>query len=202
MPLLFSRLPMFPFFDLAHYVASVMALKEQRGERRRLAGRDGATPLRVPVSSSRVSPVPPPCLPPCSPMSPPPGPPSPGRARPEAGGWGAPCRRPPQSRLGKGGRRARWRGVPGGSQGAGSGGPAGAGLSRRVPGGARRDLPLPGFCRWVSAGAASVSPGVGVLERLRGLLPRGPSSLQKARECWGVFFTTFGFYLFLMTASG
>ncbi|KAF1434385.1 Trimeric intracellular cation channel type B, partial [Spheniscus demersus] len=30
-PLLFSRLPMFPFFDLAHYVASVMALKEQRG---------------------------------------------------------------------------------------------------------------------------------------------------------------------------
>lgn len=32
-PLLFSRLPMFPFFDLAHYMASVMALKEQRGER-------------------------------------------------------------------------------------------------------------------------------------------------------------------------
>ncbi|NXM23913.1 T38BA protein, partial [Oxyruncus cristatus] len=30
-PLLFSRLPMFPFFDLAHYVASVVALKEQRG---------------------------------------------------------------------------------------------------------------------------------------------------------------------------
>lgn len=33
-PLLFSRLPMFPFFDLAHYMASIMALKEQRGERR------------------------------------------------------------------------------------------------------------------------------------------------------------------------
>ncbi|NWU89000.1 T38BA protein, partial [Upupa epops] len=31
LPLLFSRLPMFPFFDLAHYVASVMSLKEQRG---------------------------------------------------------------------------------------------------------------------------------------------------------------------------
>ncbi|NXK89134.1 T38BB protein, partial [Formicarius rufipectus] len=30
-PLLFSSLPMFPFFDLAHYVASVVALKEQRG---------------------------------------------------------------------------------------------------------------------------------------------------------------------------
>ncbi|NWX83333.1 T38BA protein, partial [Nothoprocta pentlandii] len=30
-PLLFSRLSMFPFFDLAHYVASVVALKEQRG---------------------------------------------------------------------------------------------------------------------------------------------------------------------------
>ncbi|NXI48380.1 T38BA protein, partial [Galbula dea] len=30
-PWLFSRLPMFPFFDLAHYVVSVMALKEQRG---------------------------------------------------------------------------------------------------------------------------------------------------------------------------
>ncbi|XP_051497964.1 trimeric intracellular cation channel type B isoform X1 [Apus apus] len=29
--LYFSRLSMFPFFDLAHYVASVMALKEQRG---------------------------------------------------------------------------------------------------------------------------------------------------------------------------
>ncbi|XP_038258724.2 trimeric intracellular cation channel type B [Dermochelys coriacea] len=27
----FSRLPMFPFFDAAHYLASVMALKEQRG---------------------------------------------------------------------------------------------------------------------------------------------------------------------------
>lgn len=93
-------------------------------------------------------------------------------------------------------------GCLGGARVPGAGRPAGAGLSRRVPGGARRDLPLPGFCRWVSAGAASVSPGVGVLERLRGLLPRGPSSLQKARECWGVFFTTFGFYLFLMTASG
>lgn len=34
MPLLFSRLPMFPFFDLAHYMASVMALKEQRGAER------------------------------------------------------------------------------------------------------------------------------------------------------------------------
>ncbi|XP_066471867.1 trimeric intracellular cation channel type B [Tiliqua scincoides] len=31
MPLVFSRLPMFPFFDLAHYTASVMSLKEQRG---------------------------------------------------------------------------------------------------------------------------------------------------------------------------
>ncbi|XP_030323693.1 trimeric intracellular cation channel type B [Calypte anna] len=31
MPLLFSNLPMFPFFDLANYVASIMALKEQRG---------------------------------------------------------------------------------------------------------------------------------------------------------------------------
>ncbi|TFK01751.1 SET and MYND domain-containing protein 4 [Platysternon megacephalum] len=30
-PLRFSRLPMFPFFDAAHYLASVMALKEQRG---------------------------------------------------------------------------------------------------------------------------------------------------------------------------
>lgn len=30
-PLAFSHLPMFPFFDMAHYVASVMALKEQRG---------------------------------------------------------------------------------------------------------------------------------------------------------------------------
>ncbi|XP_042309249.1 trimeric intracellular cation channel type B [Sceloporus undulatus] len=30
-PVRFSRLPMFPFFDLAHYAASVMALKEQRG---------------------------------------------------------------------------------------------------------------------------------------------------------------------------
>uniref|UniRef100_A0A8C6ZG20 Uncharacterized protein n=1 Tax=Nothoprocta perdicaria TaxID=30464 RepID=A0A8C6ZG20_NOTPE len=30
-PLLFSRLSMFPFFDLAHYVASVVALKEQKG---------------------------------------------------------------------------------------------------------------------------------------------------------------------------
>ncbi|NXC58217.1 T38BB protein, partial [Aleadryas rufinucha] len=30
-PLSFSRLRMFPFFDLAHYVASVLALKEQRG---------------------------------------------------------------------------------------------------------------------------------------------------------------------------
>ncbi|XP_065596813.1 trimeric intracellular cation channel type B [Cyrtonyx montezumae] len=30
-PLLFSRVPMFPFFDLAHYVVSVTALKEQRG---------------------------------------------------------------------------------------------------------------------------------------------------------------------------
>lgn len=28
----FSRLPMFPFFDLAHYAASVLSLKEQRGE--------------------------------------------------------------------------------------------------------------------------------------------------------------------------
>ncbi|NWW81703.1 T38BA protein, partial [Climacteris rufus] len=31
LPLRFSRLRMFPFFDLAHYVASVVALKEQRG---------------------------------------------------------------------------------------------------------------------------------------------------------------------------
>lgn len=31
MPQVFSRLPMFPFFDLAHYAGSVMALKEQRG---------------------------------------------------------------------------------------------------------------------------------------------------------------------------
>ncbi|NXC28347.1 T38BA protein, partial [Campylorhamphus procurvoides] len=31
LPQLFSSLPMFPFFDLAHYVASVVALKEQRG---------------------------------------------------------------------------------------------------------------------------------------------------------------------------
>ncbi|XP_077201486.1 trimeric intracellular cation channel type B [Paroedura picta] len=31
LPLRFSRLPMFPFFDLAHYAASVMSLKEQRG---------------------------------------------------------------------------------------------------------------------------------------------------------------------------
>ncbi|NWR89699.1 T38BA protein, partial [Furnarius figulus] len=31
LPLLFSSLPMFPFFDLAHYVASVVALREQRG---------------------------------------------------------------------------------------------------------------------------------------------------------------------------
>ncbi|KAH0628408.1 hypothetical protein JD844_009530, partial [Phrynosoma platyrhinos] len=31
MPLRFSRLPMFPFFDLAHYTASIMAVKEQRG---------------------------------------------------------------------------------------------------------------------------------------------------------------------------
>ncbi|NXA83292.1 T38BB protein, partial [Thryothorus ludovicianus] len=30
-PLSFSRLRMFPFFDLAHYVASVLALKEQQG---------------------------------------------------------------------------------------------------------------------------------------------------------------------------
>ncbi|NWH70583.1 T38BB protein, partial [Piaya cayana] len=30
-PLLFSCLPMFPFFDLAHYMASVMSLKEQQG---------------------------------------------------------------------------------------------------------------------------------------------------------------------------
>ncbi|XP_003223815.1 trimeric intracellular cation channel type B isoform X1 [Anolis carolinensis] len=30
-PLRFSRVPMFPFFDLAHYTASVMTLKEQRG---------------------------------------------------------------------------------------------------------------------------------------------------------------------------
>ncbi|XP_063278197.1 trimeric intracellular cation channel type B isoform X2 [Prinia subflava] len=30
-PLSFSRLRMFPFFDLAHYVASILALKEQRG---------------------------------------------------------------------------------------------------------------------------------------------------------------------------
>uniref|UniRef100_A0A8D0L6Q8 Transmembrane protein 38B n=1 Tax=Sphenodon punctatus TaxID=8508 RepID=A0A8D0L6Q8_SPHPU len=30
-PLRFSRLSMFPFFDLAHYAASVMSLKEQRG---------------------------------------------------------------------------------------------------------------------------------------------------------------------------
>nr|XP_056704501.1 trimeric intracellular cation channel type B [Euleptes europaea] len=30
-PLRFSRLPMFPFFDMAHYAASVMSLKEQRG---------------------------------------------------------------------------------------------------------------------------------------------------------------------------
>ncbi|KAJ6657105.1 hypothetical protein lerEdw1_002850 [Lerista edwardsae] len=32
LPLAFSRLPMFPFFDLAHYTASVMSLKEQQGE--------------------------------------------------------------------------------------------------------------------------------------------------------------------------
>lgn len=41
-PLAFSHLPMFPFFDMAHYVASVMALKEQRGERGRLPGTGGA----------------------------------------------------------------------------------------------------------------------------------------------------------------
>lgn len=43
MPLLFSRLPMFPFFDLAHYMASVMALKEQRGERRGVRGERGGS---------------------------------------------------------------------------------------------------------------------------------------------------------------
>ncbi|XP_039206376.1 trimeric intracellular cation channel type B isoform X1 [Crotalus tigris] len=31
LPLRFSRLPMFPFFDLAHYTASILSLKEQRG---------------------------------------------------------------------------------------------------------------------------------------------------------------------------
>lgn len=60
-PVLFSRLPMFPFFDLAHYVASVMALKEQRGERPRgrLAGRGGARsffPLSVFPRPSAASP--------------------------------------------------------------------------------------------------------------------------------------------------
>uniref|UniRef100_A0A670KC13 Uncharacterized protein n=1 Tax=Podarcis muralis TaxID=64176 RepID=A0A670KC13_PODMU len=36
----FSRLPMFPFFDLAHYAASVLSLKEQPGE-----GSLSSTPL-------------------------------------------------------------------------------------------------------------------------------------------------------------
>lgn len=55
-PLSFSRLRMFPFFDLAHYVASILALKEQRGERGE-AGRGGhpTPPMRIPVF--------PPCVP-------------------------------------------------------------------------------------------------------------------------------------------
>lgn len=53
-PLSFSRLRMFPFFDLAHYVASVLALKEQRGER----GRDetGQGGRHSPPSQSRCYP--------------------------------------------------------------------------------------------------------------------------------------------------
>lgn len=52
-PLSFSRLRMFPFFDLAHYVASVLALKEQRGER----GETGRGGRLTPPSQPRCYPV-------------------------------------------------------------------------------------------------------------------------------------------------
>lgn len=148
-PLLFSRLPMFPFFDLAHYVASVMALKEQRGERRRLAGRDGASPPRAvfpcrPPVCPRLSSVCPAMFPPAV-FLPPRPPAGPGQRRgpgstPAAGrpGWAR------AATAQDGGGRLRGAGV------------AGTGLGRGLPGGARGGLRLPGLCRWVSVGAAGV----------------------------------------------
>lgn len=40
--LAFSSMSMFPFFDIAHYLVSVMALKRQPGE----CGAPGSGPLR------------------------------------------------------------------------------------------------------------------------------------------------------------
>lgn len=44
--LAFSRTSMFPFFDIAHYFVSVMALKRQSGE----CGALRTGPLRVPFT--------------------------------------------------------------------------------------------------------------------------------------------------------
>lgn len=44
--LAFSRTSMFPFFDIAHYLVSVMALKRQPGE----CGETQTVPLRVPLT--------------------------------------------------------------------------------------------------------------------------------------------------------
>lgn len=134
MPLLFSRLPMFPFFDLAHYVASVMALKEQRGERS--AWWDGTELLLLPsvtLSSSRISP----CLPPCSLMCSPP-------CTPAGPGLRLGTLLPSYPRVGRCGHRARCGGyLRGDGSRYGLGRTGGAGGI--------------GICRWVSAGAAGVS---------------------------------------------